>query len=182
MNLGGFIMPFSAREQERIAKAELITQIANDAKITPAQANTAYETIIKTYLKKLNNEGYFVPAVTRVKRTGKRPRRPVSRGRFSVLLLNNSEIGKLQLNEHDLAILEALKRISPEKMVFSKEQIDKSAEMDEVKQKERALLAHVRANMKYKFQDLIDECDPKQPWTEDDLAWFNAIASEREGL
>jgi len=169
-------MSFSIREQERIAKAELITQIANDAEITPAQANTAYETIIKTYFKTLMEEGYFFPTVTRAKRVKRRPRRPASRGKSYVPLW-------IKINAHSLLVHKALKRMHLEKkMLSSKEQINKPAEMDEVEPKEHPLLAHVRANMKYKLQDLIDECDPKQPWTENDLAWFNDPPVGREVL
>ena len=39
--------------------------------------------------------------------------------------------------------------------------------------KEHGSLASVRAKMKYNLQDLINECDPNQPWSEEDSAWFN---------
>ena len=57
-----------------------------------------------------------------------------------------------------------------------------SGQTDETELKERALLASVRANMKYDLQGLINECDPNQPLSEEDLVWLNDPPVGREVL
>jgi hypothetical protein len=57
-----------------------------------------------------------------------------------------------------------------------------SCQKDEAELEERALLASVRANMKYDLQGLINECDPNQPLSEEDLVWLNDPPVGREVL